>query len=178
MKELIEIQKQIKAPKNQLNKFGGYKYRSAEDIISAAKPLCHEQNCLLIMDDEIVVHEGRHYVKAEAKLINSEGVSIKTTAYAREAENKKGMDSAQVTGATSSYARKYALNGLFALDDNEAIDSGSNPDAAIDYVKSLKAELKAYKGENKEEVETYVSEKENAGELTNELAKRIISKLK
>lgn len=180
MKELIEIQKKIKAPKNQLNKFGGYKYRSAEDIIASAKPLLKEQGCLLLMNDEIVVHEGRYYVKAEAKLINSESQEINTVAFARETESKKGMDAAQVTGATSSYARKYALNGLFALDDNEAIDSGTHPDAKEtekDYVKELKSKLHAYQGEKKEEIENYVIEKETAGELTNDLAKRVLKKL-
>jgi hypothetical protein len=177
MKELVEIQRQLKAPKNQFNNFGKYKYRSAEDIIAAAKPLYTELGCFLILNDSIKEMGGRYYVAATATLYNSENAEISATGYAREAENKKGMDAAQITGATSSYARKYALNGLFALDDNESIDA-SKPDDSVDYIQQLKQKLDKFDGEKKADIETYVSEREQAGELTQELAKKIIRRLK
>ena len=121
MKELIEIQNELKAPKNQKNTFGKYMYRSAEDILEALKPLLKKYNCHLTISDEMVVLGERYYVKATATLAK-EGESISTTAYAREEENKKGMDSSQLTGSTSSYARKYALNGLFCIDDTKDSD--------------------------------------------------------
>ena len=120
---LIEIQKELKVPKNQINKFGNYKFRSAEDIIEAAKPICHKYDCSLIISDEVVLIGDRIYVKASAILVKKDGGTIITTGYAREEEVKKGMDSAQITGSASSYARKYALNGLFAIDDTKDADS-------------------------------------------------------
>lgn len=126
MKELIEIQHKLKAPKNQYNSFGKYKYRNAEDILEAVKPLLAEHNCTLTISDEIVLIGDRIYVKATTLLTNDKGVTVSTTAYAREEENKKGMDASQVTGATSSYARKYALNGLFCIDDTKDADSMDN----------------------------------------------------
>ena len=124
MKELSRIQKTLKAPKGKYNSFGKYKYRSCEDILEAVKPLLND--CSLTINDTIEVFGDRFYIKATATLFDGEGNSISSTAYAREPLEKKGMDSAQVTGATSSYARKYALNGLFAIDDNEDIDSMDN----------------------------------------------------
>ena len=118
---LASIQKNLKAPKNQFNKFGGYSYRSCEDILEALKPLTAELGATITISDEMVEVGGRIYVKATATLRCGEE-SISTTAYAREAETKKGMDESQITGATSSYARKYALNGLFAIDDNKDAD--------------------------------------------------------
>lgn len=115
------IQVNLNAPKNQYNSFGGYKYRSCEDILSALKPLLKETGAILTIEDEIVQIGDRHYVKATATL-RFDNNSFSTTAYAREPENKKGMDDAQITGATSSYARKYALNGLFAIDDTKDPD--------------------------------------------------------
>jgi len=123
MKELVMIQSELKAPKNQYNSFGGYKYRSLEDILEALKPLLHKHKSYLIISDEIVQIGDRFYVKATAKLINEKGESIESTAYAREPLSKKKMDEAQVTGASSSYARKYALNGLFAIDDTKDADA-------------------------------------------------------
>lgn len=120
---LIEIQKELKVPKNQVNKFGNYRFRSAEDIIEAAKPICHKNDCSLTISDEVVLIGDRIYVKATATLTKKGGDSISTTGYAREEEVKKGMDSAQITGSASSYARKYALNGLFAIDDTKDADS-------------------------------------------------------
>lgn len=121
---LIEIQKELKVPKNQVNKFGNYRFRSAEDIIEAAKPICHKYDCSLTISDEVVLIGDRIYVKATATLTKKGGdSSFSTTGYAREEEVKKGMDAAQITGSASSYARKYALNGLFAIDDTKDADS-------------------------------------------------------
>lgn len=122
MKELITIQNELKAPKNQINKFGNYKYRSTEDILENVKPLLTTNKCYLTISDKIIIVGDRYYIEATATLTNSEGNSISVTGYAREEENKKGMDSMQLTGATSSYARKYALNGLFAIDDTKDSD--------------------------------------------------------
>ena len=123
MKELIQIQKTLKAPKGQFNKFGNYKYRSCEDILEALKPLLYENKCTLIINDDIVSVGSRVYVKATVILKNESGEEISTTAFAREEETKKGMDSSQITGSTSSYARKYALNGMFCIDDTKDSDS-------------------------------------------------------
>ena len=114
----------MKAPKGQTNKFGGYRYRSAEDILEALKPLLGEWGCSLVIQDDMVEVGGRVYVKASANLIDNETESVlSTSAFAREAEAKKGMDDAQITGSASSYARKYALNGLFAIDDTKDPDA-------------------------------------------------------
>lgn len=123
MKELIEIQSELKAPKSQFNKFGGYKYRKAEDILEAVKPLLNKQKCTLTITDDIVMVGNRIYVKATATIKNENGECETTTGWAREEETKKGMDGSQITGASSSYARKYALNGLFAIDDNADSDT-------------------------------------------------------
>lgn len=120
---LKDIQKKLKAPKGQYNDFGKYKYRSAEDILEAVKPLVVEQDCALTISDDIELIGNRIYVKATVTLINADGQSISTTAFAREEEQKKGMDGSQVTGASSSYARKYALNGLFCIDDTKDADA-------------------------------------------------------
>ncbi len=122
MKELITIQSELKAPKSQYNKFGGYKYRKAEDILEAVKPILAKQKCTLVLTDEIVMVGNRIYVKSTATLKNSSGETETSVGYAREEETKKGMDGSQITGASSSYARKYALNGLFAIDDNTDSD--------------------------------------------------------
>lgn len=123
MKELIAIQSELKAPKSQFNKFGGYKYRKAEDILEAVKPLLNKQKCTLTITDDIVMVGNRIYVKSTATIKNEKGECETTTGWAREEENKKGMDGSQITGASSSYARKYALNGLFAIDDNADSDT-------------------------------------------------------
>ncbi|NDV93505.1 single-stranded DNA-binding protein [Dysgonomonas sp. 521] len=123
MEELIKIQSRLKAPKNQLNKFGNYNYRSCEDILEAVKPLLEEMQCTLVLSDEVKDVGGRVYIEATAILTNEKGKSAIVKAYAREEETKKGMDAAQITGSASSYARKYALNGLFCIDDSKEIDS-------------------------------------------------------
>lgn len=122
VQKLLEIQKKLKAPKNQRNNFGKYNYRSCEDILEAVKPLNAAAGILLTISDDIELVDGRHYVKATCKVTDGKDEII-VTASAREADNKKGMDTAQVTGATSSYARKYALNGLYLIDDTKDVDT-------------------------------------------------------
>ena len=126
MKELITIQSELKAPKTQVNNFGGYKYRKAEDILEAVKPLLAKQKCTLTITDDIVMVGNRIYVKATATIKNEKGEVEASTGWAREEETKKGMDASQITGASSSYARKYALNGLLAIDDNADSDTTNN----------------------------------------------------
>lgn len=122
--KLLAVQSELKAPKGQYNSFGKYKYRSCEDIVEAMKPILAKHNAVILLDDEIVEVAGRVYVKATAQFIDCEDAKgIEAHAYAREDESKKGMDGAQVTGATSSYARKYALNGLLAIDDTKDADA-------------------------------------------------------
>jgi hypothetical protein len=125
MEKLLKVQSELKAPKSLFNKFGGYKYRSAETILEAVKPLLAKYKLVLMVADDIVNLEGRYYVKATATVwdAESESVPMACTGWAREAETKKGMDESQITGAASSYARKYALNGLFAIDDGVDADS-------------------------------------------------------
>lgn len=126
MQELIKIQKELKAPKNQYNNFGKYKYRSCEDILIGLKPLLEETQCTILMKDDVVVAGDRVYIKAIVQLTNKDGITIEGTALAREPLTQKGMSDPQVTGSASSYARKYALCGLFAIDDTVEIDSQDN----------------------------------------------------
>jgi hypothetical protein len=121
--KLLTIQQKLKAPKGQFNSFGKYNYRNCEDILEAVKPLAHELGCTVRLSDTLVQIGERYYIKAVAGLYGAKNEAIEVTAYAREEESKKGMDSSQVTGASSSYARKYALNGLFAIDDAKDSDS-------------------------------------------------------
>lgn len=129
--KLGAIQQALQAPKSQFNEFGKYKYRSCEDVLAAVKPLLEQYKCVLLLKDGIETAEGRVYIKATATLVDVETAmtgskellpDIAVTAFAREEETKKGMDASQVTGAASSYARKYALNGLFCIDDNKDSD--------------------------------------------------------
>lgn len=122
MNKLQEIQQRLKAPKGQYNSFGKYKYRSCEDILEAVKPILQETGCTLTLSDELVFLGERYYIKATARL-KGEGVDETTSAYAREDLDKKGMDGSQITGTASSYARKYALNGLFCIDDTKDADT-------------------------------------------------------
>lgn len=122
--KLANVQSALKAPKGQYNSFGKYKYRSCEDIVESVKPLLKANGLLLTLSDELVNISDRFYVKATATIIDTaEGKTISVCAFAREEETKKGMDGSQVTGASSSYARKYALNGIFAIDDTKDSDS-------------------------------------------------------
>lgn len=122
--KLSAIQSELKAPKSQYNSFGKYNYRNCEDILEAVKPLCAKYKAVSVMGDEVIQIGERYYIKSTARLIDleSDGV-VENTAYAREEAEKKGMDGSQVTGASSSYARKYALNGLFAIDDTKDSDT-------------------------------------------------------
>lgn len=122
--KLTTIQLELKAPKSKRNNFGNYNYRSCEDILEAVKPLLAANMCSLTLDDDVLCIGDRVYVKATATLTDhTEGATISTHAFAREAETKKGMDESQITGTASSYARKYALNGLFAIDDTKDADT-------------------------------------------------------
>lgn len=122
--KLSKVQAELNAPKSRHNKFGNYDYRSCEDILQAVKPLLASNGLILILNDEITERTGRFYVKATATVYNMEtGETLQATAYARESEIKSGMDAAQITGAASSYARKYALNGLFNIDDTKDADT-------------------------------------------------------
>lgn len=136
---LNKIQKELKAPKNQRNTFGNYNYRSCEDILEAVKPLLG--TATLIISDEMVVIGERYYIKAIATLTDGDK-SISATAYAREPQVKKGMDEAQITGATSSYARKYALNGLFLIDDTKDADTMDNSKNEIEDLKKEADKIK------------------------------------
>lgn len=129
--KLQYIQANLKAPKSQYNNFGKYNYRNCEDILEALKPLLDETKTILTISDEIILVGNRYYIRATAQLTNTLSIkpdfeTIKVSAYAREPDGRKGMDSAQVTGSTSSYARKYALNGLFAIDDARDPDTQDN----------------------------------------------------
>ena len=126
--KLQAIQSELKAPKGQFNDFGKYKYRSCEDILEAAKPLLAKYKCAMFISDELLHTGERYYIKATVTLHHAEeavlgGGNVETTAYAREEETKKGMDGSQITGTASSYARKYALNGLFLIDDTKDADT-------------------------------------------------------
>ena len=127
-KKLIKVQQELKAPKNQRNNFGNYNYRSCEDILEALKPILAKHEATVFISDKVVVKENNWaYIEATATFVDIEtGESVSTTAFARETENKKGMDSSQITGSASSYARKYALNGLFLIDDSVDPDSDSH----------------------------------------------------
>lgn len=126
MNILTTIQTELKAPKGQTNNFGKYKYRSCEDIMEAVKPILAKHDVWINISDEMIMLGDRFYVKATATLKNDEKTLETASAYAREAESKKGMDEAQITGAASSYARKYALNGLLAIDDTKDADTQDN----------------------------------------------------
>lgn len=121
-KKLGEVQYKLKAPKGQVNSFGHYNYRSCEDILEAVKPLLHETGLTLTLSDDVIAVANRVYVKATATVTDG-AETISNTAFAREPEEKRGMDASQITGTASSYARKYALNGLFAIDDTKDADT-------------------------------------------------------
>ena len=141
MNKLIEIQNKLKVAKSQYNSFGKYNYRNCEDILEAVKPLLKEYECYLILEDEIVLIGDRFYIKSIANLFNNDGNLIaKAPAFAREEEQKKGMDAAQLTGATSSYSRKYALNGLFCIDDTKDSDTTNQHDKSENIQKVVKKE--------------------------------------
>ena len=157
---LAEIQNELKVPKLQMNEFGGYKYRSCGDILEAVKPICAKYGCALILTDNVEIVGDRFYVIATAKLINQDGAVIgETKAFARETVSRKGMDEAQVTGASSSYARKYALSGLFAIDDTRDADTMEAEKTEEENADTMEAE-KTEK-ENADTMEAEKTEKEN-----------------
>ena len=140
--KLLNVQSELKAPKSQYNSFGKYKYRSCEDILEALKPILNKNKATVIISDDILFVEGRHYIKATVKFIDTEnGEMVENSALAREDEVKKGMDSSQITGSVSSYARKYALNGMFAIDDTK--DSDSTNTHGVEPVKPESTKLSA-----------------------------------
>lgn len=138
-KKLSLIQNELSVPKKQRNRFGNYNYRSCEDIIEAVKPICKKHGAVLVMSDELVNIGDRYYVKAIAQLVDIDNLthSLSSTSFAREPLSKKGMDESQITGSASSYARKYALNGLLNIDDtkdadtDEYVKKNSDPKALI-----------------------------------------------
>ena len=172
MKELINIQHKLKAPKGRKNSFGNYNYRSCEDILEAVKPLLAEEECTLTLSDDMVAIGERIYVKAVATIRKGDE-SVTVTAYAREAETKKGMDDSQITGTASSYARKYALNGLFLIDDTKDADTD-------EYANQTKAgeNIEEDRPINKTEVKTLTQLSESYKVNTADICKRYkVSKL-
>lgn len=166
-KKLAAIQSRLKAPKNQYNSFGKYKYRSCEDILEALKPLANEQGCTITIEDSPIMVGEWHYIQATATL--SDGYnSTSVKAYARESETKSGMDSSQITGTASSYARKYALNGLFAIDDTKDADTMDNrPKAETDPTAKELAKVKVQ-----------LKQAKTADEIKNVLSLYLYSELK
>ena len=177
--KLIAIQQALKAPKGQYNSFGGYNYRSCEDILEAVKPILAKEKVALTISDEIVEVGGRIYVKATATLYDPSdaGFFAQTSAYAREEESKKGMDAAQLTGATSSYARKYALNGLFAIDDNKDADA-TNTHGKAEPKKEYPAEPKAPKTAPETPRTANFFDEEDDGPFCSDCGARISDKVK
>ena len=150
MKEkIMQVQQELKAPKNQRNNFGNYNYRSCEDILEAVKPLLKENRLIMNLTDELVQVGERYYIKATAVLTDIDsGEQFINTAYAREEENKKGMDGSQITGASSSYARKYALNGLFLIDDVKDSDTtNTGEEITKEYAENYVFQFGKHKGE-------------------------------
>ena len=169
---LQSIQRKLVAPKGQYNSFGKYSYRSAEDILEALKPILQEHDAVLILQDGIVQIGDRYYVEATATLY-AVGETIGTTAYAREDDSKKGMDGSQVTGAASSYARKYALNGLFMIDDNK------DPDTDEYHNQNNQGSSKQQKPAGQKEQTAKASSKSNEPRnITGEEAKALRTELK
>jgi hypothetical protein len=135
--KLMKVQSELKAPKGQRNSFGNYNYRNCEDILEAVKPLLEKQGLVLLLTDKIEMVGDRFYVRAKATVLNSDG-EMSVEAYARESLDKKGMDQSQITGASSSYARKYALNGLFCIDDTK--DDDGNECSRKEKISKISAE--------------------------------------
>lgn len=168
LKKLCNIQNELKAPKNQYNLFGKYKYRSAEDILEAVKPLLAKENCTLTLSDEIVLIGDRYYVKATATIRDAEtNIPVSVDAFAREDKEKKGMDGSQISGTASSYARKYALNGLFCIDDTKDADTDEHYKAT----KKSASKPKASKEDLKTELLNLIKEKNKTVEDVLKVAK-------
>ena len=165
--KLLDIQNELKAPKSQFNKFGGYNYRNCEDILEAVKPICKKHNAVVYLSDKLVHIGERYYIEATATLVDIETSETATvTAYAREEENKKGMDGSQITGASSSYARKYALNGMFDIDDTKDSDTTNQGNAQskgeqakpIDYEKQIKIYAEALASKSDKTADVWIAE--------------------
>lgn len=180
--KLMNIQQELKAPKGQYNDFGKYAYRSCEDILEAVKPLLKKEKVVLTISDELQYIGNRYYIKATATLIDTESeATISNSAYAREEEIKKGMDGSQITGASSSYARKYALNGLFGIDDNKDSDttniqSKEEKEDKKASPKQIELIQKYYQGENLTKL-LEVNNLEKLEDMSINKASEILSKL-
>lgn len=180
--KLMNIQQELKAPKWQYNSFGKYAYRSCEDILEAVKPLLKKEKVVLTISDELQYIGNRYYIKATATLIDTESeATISNSAYAREEETKKGMDGSQITGASSSYARKYALNGLFGIDDNKDSDttniqSKEEKEDKKASPKQIELIQKYYQGENLTKL-LEVNNLEKLEDMSINKASEILSKL-
>lgn len=185
LEKLSQVQNELKAPKSQYNKFGGFNYRSCEDILEAVKPLLVKHKLAMRISDDMVAIGDRIYVKATVTLTDTENKGfIENTAFAREEESKKGMDGSQVTGASSSYARKYALNGLFLIDDTK------DSDATNTYGKDTKPAPKKATAEQVKEIKELTPDEttlnamlkyfgvKNLADLTEEQAKLAIARRK
>lgn len=164
MEKLNKIQTELVATKDKYNSFGKYHYRSAEGILESLKPLLKEYSCTLVINDDIIMHGDRFYVKATATISDGKN-TVSASAFAREPENKKGQDESQITGSASSYARKYALNGLFAIDDTKDADAtnthGKGQAPASEPKRMSNADLKAFMEKMTElELFDYVTEEE------------------
>lgn len=188
--KLMNIQKELKAPKGQYNSFGKYKYRSCEDILESVKPLLEKYKVTIILSDKLEQIGERYYIRAMAILIDTESDnSIENTAYAREEETKKGMDGSQITGTSSSYARKYALNGLLLIDDTKDADTDEftkennkgkekeEPKEKKITAGQLKVLSKIYKGDNLVKL-LKLNKIDNLEDMSMEKANEIILKLK
>ena len=186
--KLSNIQIELKAPKGQYNKFGNYKYRSCEDILEAVKPLCHKNRTTLVLNDEVEVKSERYYIKAIATLYDWDSDNkLVASAYARESLTKKGMDESQITGTSSSYARKYALNGLFNIDDTKDNDTNEAKEQQENAPK-----IKKITQEQKDIITSYINEftkpivgtkikttgKKSLGTLTQKEAVKVIQYLR
>ena len=186
LEKLSEIQNELKAPKGQYNSFGKYKYRSCEDILEALKPILKENRTSLVISDDLENIGERYYIKATATIYDLDSdTTLSNTAYARDEENKKGMDGSQITGTASSYARKYALNGLFNIDDTKDADTDEHHNQVnqpkpikkvneIDYHKLLNATMR----ELKINIPEFVKKHNLGAETTQEQAKELMEKLK
>lgn len=150
IQKIKSVQQELKAPKSQYNSFGKYHYRCCEDILEAVKPLCDQNNLVLTLSDEMIMLGDRYYVKATATVYDATSVDqLSVSAYAREEFDKKGMDGSQITGAASSYARKYALNGLFCIDDTKDADSDESAPSAPARIEKPKSKPSAKAPETK-----------------------------
>lgn len=184
--KLLNIQTELKAPKGQYNSFGGYKYRSCEDILETVKPLLKANKVVLTITDGIELIGDRYYIRAAATITDAEGdESYTNIAYAREEETKKGMDGSQITGTASSYARKYALNGLFLIDDTKDADTNESKKEAD--ARAAKADAKTSDNATPRQLDTIrdLAEKqgkeideEKLSKMTKEKASALISQLK